>query len=54
MLAEIASEVGEWTLIPSSGGVFEVRVNESVVFSKKELARYPEEGELLPLISAAL
>ena len=33
---------------------FEVRVNESVVFSKKELARYPEEGELLPLISAAL
>lgn len=34
------------TLIPSRGGVFEVIINDQLVFSKKELKRHAEIGEL--------
>ena len=51
---EIADQIQEWTLIPSRGGVFEVTVNGTLVFSKKALGRHAEDGELLPLIKAAL
>ena len=33
-------------LVKSSGGVFEVTVDEQLVFSKKTLGRFPEPGEL--------
>ena len=33
------AEVG---LVPSGGGVFEVSVDEHVVFSKKQLGRHPQ------------
>lgn len=38
--------VKSWTIIPSSGGVFEVRVNGELVFSKKALGRHAEDGEI--------
>jgi selenoprotein W-related protein len=41
----------EIVLIPSGGGVFEVAVNGKVVFSKKEMGRFPEEGEVVKLLS---
>jgi selT/selW/selH-like putative selenoprotein len=34
--------------------VFEVTVNGELVYSKKETGRHAEDGELLPLIRAAL
>lgn len=37
-------------LIGSSGGVFEVVVDEKQVFSKKKLGRFPEIGEIVHLI----
>lgn len=37
-------------LIPSSGGVFEVMVGGELIFSKKELDRFPEEGEISRLV----
>jgi len=37
-------------LVESSGGVFEVSVDERLVFSKKELGRHAEPGEVLRLI----
>jgi len=37
-------------LIPSSGGVFEVMVQGEKIFSKKNLNRFPEEGEIAHLI----
>ena len=37
-------------MIPSSGGVFEVTVDGKTIFSKKELGRFPEDGEVLGLI----
>ncbi len=33
-------------LIPSGGGVFEVRRDEELVFSKRQLGRFPEPGEI--------
>jgi len=34
------------------GGVFEVRADEKLVFSKKELGRFPEPGEVEAAIAA--
>jgi selenoprotein W-related protein len=39
-------------LIPSSGGVFEVKVDSDLVFSKKALRRHAEPGEVVKLIRA--
>lgn len=37
-------------LVPSGGGVFEVTVDETLVFSKKRLGRHAEPGEVVGLI----
>jgi selenoprotein W-related protein len=42
----------ESELIPSHGGVFEVTVDGKRLFSKKQLGRFPDEGEILGLIRA--
>jgi selenoprotein W-related protein len=38
-------------LMPSDGGRFEVSVNGQLVFSKLELKRHAEAGEIVKLIS---
>jgi len=38
------------TLISSGGGVFEVTLNSELIFSKKSLDRFPEDGEVEKLI----
>jgi selenoprotein W-related protein len=38
------------TLVPSGGGIFEVRKDGAVVFSKKAVGRKPEPGEILKLV----
>lgn len=38
------------SLIPSSGGVFEVKLDDDLLFSKKELDRFPEEDEVQKLV----
>jgi len=40
----------EIKLIPSTGGVFEVVVDKELLFSKKKLQRFPEDGEIGMLI----
>jgi selT/selW/selH-like putative selenoprotein len=42
----------EVELLSSSGGVFEVVVDKELVFSKKSLLRFPEEGEITLLLQA--
>lgn len=34
-------------LIRSSGGVFEVRAGDELVFSKKQVGRFPDAAEVL-------
>lgn len=40
----------EVQLVPSSGGVFEVTVDGTLVFSKKALRRHAQPGEVVELI----
>ena len=42
--------ISDWKLIPSSGGVFEVTINDELVFSKKSLGRHAEPGEVRALL----
>ena len=37
-------------LIKGQGGVFEVTLNNSLIFSKKEFSRFPNENEVEDLI----
>ena len=50
ILTTFVSEVGEVSLIPGTGGIFEVRVDGEIVFSRKEMERFPEIKELKQLI----
>ena len=40
----------EVRLIPSSGGVFEVKLDGEPIFSKKALRRHAEPGEVVRLV----
>ena len=51
MAAEIESTFGLTPeLIAGGSGIFEVRKDGDIVFSKKESGRFPEEGEVATLI----
>ena len=41
-------------LIPGSGGVYEIGLDGKNIFSKKQLNRFPAEGEILQLIRSAM
>ena len=43
LITEFGADV---ELVKSGGGVFEVTVDDRLVFSKKALGRFPEQGEL--------
>ncbi len=43
---EIEFHISSWQLIPSTGGVFDVTVNGELVFSKQEVGRHAEPGEV--------
>ncbi len=37
-------------MIRGSGGVFEIEYNGDLMFSKKKVGRFPDEGEVVGLI----
>jgi selenoprotein W-related protein len=39
-------------LVRSSGGVFEVAIDNQLLFSKKKLGRFPQPGEIEEMLSA--
>ncbi|PID75803.1 MAG: hypothetical protein CSB23_02250 [Deltaproteobacteria bacterium] len=43
----------EVELLPSSGGVFEITVDGTLVYSKKMMNRFPEDGEVETKIEEA-
>jgi len=53
-VAEIAEEWPDATvrLVPGSGGVFEVTVDGTLVFSKKALGRHAQPGEVVTAMRA--
>ncbi|MDA8021218.1 MAG: Rdx family protein [Thermoanaerobaculia bacterium] len=41
-------------LVKGKNGVFEVSLGDSLLFSKKSLGRFPEDGEVEKLLAEAL
>jgi selenoprotein W-related protein len=41
-------------LIPGTGGVFELYVDDALIYSKLETGRHTNEGEILQLMEKAL
>ena len=53
LAAELKEKYGvEAILVSSDGGVFEVKVDENLVFSKKQSGRFPEDHEVPDKINA--
>ncbi len=50
LLTTFEEELGEVALIPGVGGIFEVRVDGTTVWSRKEKERFPELKELKQLV----
>ncbi len=50
LLVTFESELGGVTLIPGTGGVFDVRLEGASLFSRKQHDRFPESKELKQLV----
>ena len=50
LLTTFQDEVGEVALAPGTGGVFEVRVNGDVVWSRAAEGRFPDIKELKQVV----
>lgn len=54
LLGKFEHYIDDVTVIPSSGGVFEVTVDNTRIFSKKELGRHAEIQEVLDAADAII
>ncbi len=54
ILTKFEHYIGDITIIPSRGGVFEVVVGDDLVFSKAELGRHATIDEVLDSIDAII
>jgi selenoprotein W-related protein len=50
LLTTFETELGEVALIPGTGGIFEVRVNDTPIWSRAAQGRFPELKELKQLV----
>jgi selenoprotein W-related protein len=46
LLTTFDTEITHLTLIPGSGGIFEVTADEQLIWSRKDAGRFPEITEL--------
>ena len=50
LLTTFENELGEVALVPGTGGVFDVKVDGTLIFSRKQEGRFPESKELKQLV----
>ncbi|MFL9608559.1 SelT/SelW/SelH family protein [Methylobacillus pratensis] len=50
LLTTFESDIKRVSLVPGTGGIFEVRLNGELLFSRKEHGRFPESKELKQLV----
>jgi selenoprotein W-related protein len=50
LLTSFGQEIGELALVPAKGGVFEVRADGELLWSRGERGRFPEIAELKQLV----
>jgi selenoprotein W-related protein len=50
LLVTFEQDIGGVTLVPGTGGIFEVRLDGTLIWSRAEQARFPEIKELKRLV----
>lgn len=50
ILNTFEDEVDELSLLPGTGGIFEITVNGQLIWSRKEMGGFPEIAELKKLV----
>ncbi len=50
LLTTFNTDISSVALVPGTGGIFEVRLNGAVIYSRKETGRFPESKELKQLV----
>lgn len=50
LLSTFEKELGEVALVPGSGGVFEIRVGETLIWSRERDGGFPEIKELKSMV----
>lgn len=50
LLSTFEAELGEVALVPGTGGVFEVRAGDELIWSRKDQGRFPDIAELKQLV----
>ena len=52
MSAEVEKTTGAIPILtPGSGGIFDVKLNDSLIFSKHRLGRFPNDGEVAEILN---
>jgi selenoprotein W-related protein len=49
-LEKYGTKITQLTLLPSDGGVYEIIKDDTLIFSKMKLDRFPDNGEIVTLI----
>jgi selenoprotein W-related protein len=54
LLTTFEQDLASVALKPGSNGIFEIRLNEQLLFSRKEAGRFPEAKEVKQLVRDAI
>jgi selenoprotein W-related protein len=50
LLTTFENDIERVSLVPGSGGIFEIRLDRELIFSRKEAQRFPEAKEIKQLV----
>ena len=50
LLTTFEQDLERVSLVPGSGGIFDIRLNNELIFSRKEAQRFPETREIKQMI----
>lgn len=54
LLEEWEDTIAAVEIVPGGDGIFDVHVDEELVFTKSMLGRYPDPDDVLPLLASKL
>jgi selenoprotein W-related protein len=54
LLTEFKQKIKNFTLVPSGGGAFEVKVNGELIYSKLKTGSFPDEDAILSEVGGRL
>lgn len=54
LLPRYKQQIRRYTLVPSKGGCFELKVGDRLLYSKLKTGRFPNEDEMVKAVGEAL